>query len=169
MPLAEGQHPVGDLRPDGQHEPFRISIRVEAPRRDPHGLDASFSQDLVERLGELPGPVTDQEPEVHSAVPQIQARSPRSISSLRVCCTVYGPSGFVVIPRTCTQRLPTSMTNRQYRRWRVTAQCTWKKPVASSRCLACRNCRQVVSVRRSGAGGIFRAMRIRRIVEALTR
>jgi len=26
MPLAEDQHPVGDLRPDGEHEPFRIGI-----------------------------------------------------------------------------------------------------------------------------------------------
>jgi hypothetical protein len=33
----------------------------------------------------------------------------------------------------------------------------------------CRNCRQVVSVRRFGAGGIFKALRIRRIVEAPTR
>ena len=33
----------------------------------------------------------------------------------------------------------------------------------------CRNFRQLASVRRSGAGGIFRALRIRRIVDALTR
>ena len=33
----------------------------------------------------------------------------------------------------------------------------------------CRNCRQVVSVCRSGAGGIFRALRTRRMVDALTR
>jgi hypothetical protein len=26
MPLAEDQHPVGDLRPGGEHEPFRISV-----------------------------------------------------------------------------------------------------------------------------------------------
>jgi hypothetical protein len=33
----------------------------------------------------------------------------------------------------------------------------------------CRNCRHVVSVCRCGAGGIFRALRTRRIVDALTR
>ena len=33
----------------------------------------------------------------------------------------------------------------------------------------CRNCRQVVSVRRFGAGGIFRALKTRRMVDALTR
>src|ERR1019366_2632019 len=46
------------------------------------------------------------------------------------------------------------MTNRQYRRWRVTAQSTWNKPVASI-VAACarRNCRHVVPVWRFGAGG----------------
>jgi hypothetical protein len=59
------------------------------------------------------------------------------------------------------------MTNRQYRRWRVTAQSTWKKSVASMvDAWACRKCRQVVSVYRFDAGGIFRALRTRRIVEA---
>jgi hypothetical protein len=55
-------------------------------------------------------------------------------------------------------------------RWRVTAQSTWKKSVASivAACV-CGNCRQVASVRRSGAGGIFRVLRIRRMVDALTR
>jgi hypothetical protein len=46
------------------------------------------------------------------------------------------------------------MTNGQYRRWRVTAQSTWKKSVASivAAC-AWRNFRHVVSVWRLGAGG----------------
>jgi hypothetical protein len=39
MPLAEDQHPVGDLGPGGEHEPFRISVRPWATRRDLHGLD----------------------------------------------------------------------------------------------------------------------------------
>ena len=62
------------------------------------------------------------------------------------------------------------MTNRQYRRCSVTAQSTWKKSVASIvDAWARRNCSQVVSVRRLGAGGIFRALRTRRMVDALTR
>ena len=50
------------------------------------------------------------------------------------------------------------MTNRQYRRCRVTAQSTWKKSVASivDACV-CRNVRHVVSERRSGAGGVLLA------------
>jgi hypothetical protein len=62
------------------------------------------------------------------------------------------------------------MTNRQYRRYRVTAQSTWKKSAASIvAAWVRRNCRQVVSVRRCGAGGIFSALRTRRMVDALTR
>ena len=36
MSLAEDQHPVGDLRPGGEHEPFRIGIRSR-------GTGAGFS------------------------------------------------------------------------------------------------------------------------------
>ena len=62
------------------------------------------------------------------------------------------------------------MTNRQYRRCRVTAQSTWKKSVAGmvDACVR-RNVRHVVSEPRSGAGGIFSGLRTRRIVDAPTR
>ena len=64
MSLAEDQHPVGDLGPGGEYEPFRKSIRSRAARRDLHGLDTSVGQDCGKRCGELPSPVADQEPEV---------------------------------------------------------------------------------------------------------
>jgi hypothetical protein len=43
MPFAEDQHPVGDLGPGGEHEPFGITV---APHRQLHlirviGTDAS--------------------------------------------------------------------------------------------------------------------------------
>src|ERR1022692_1051848 len=45
------------------------------------------------------------------------------------------------------------MTNRQFMRWRVTAQSMWKKSVASMvAACACRNLRQFMSVRRFGPG-----------------
>jgi hypothetical protein len=53
MPLAEDQHPVGDLGPGCEHEPFRIGIRSRAPGRDSHGLDAGASQGRIEGRGEL--------------------------------------------------------------------------------------------------------------------
>ena len=68
VPLAEDQHPVGDLGPGGEHEPFRISVRSPAPGRDLHGLDTSRGEGRVERRGELPGPVADQEPEARGAI-----------------------------------------------------------------------------------------------------
>ncbi len=71
MPFAEDKYPVGDLRPGGQHESFRISVRPRAARRNFHGFDACAGQDSVERVGELPGAVADQEPEAGSAVAQV--------------------------------------------------------------------------------------------------
>jgi hypothetical protein len=62
------------------------------------------------------------------------------------------------------------MTDRQYRRRSVTAPSTWTKSVASMVAAGeCRNCRQVGSLRRLGAGGIRGAWRTRPIVAALTR
>ena len=48
-----------------------ISVRPRTPRRDLHHLDPDIGQDRVKRLGELPGSVTDQEPEIRGAAPQI--------------------------------------------------------------------------------------------------
>ena len=62
MPFAEDEHPVGELGPGGEHESFRMSVRSWAPGRDLHSLDTGAGQDCVECLGELPGPVADQEP-----------------------------------------------------------------------------------------------------------
>jgi len=71
VPLAEDQHPVGDLGPGGEHEPFRVSVRPRTPGRDLHGHDSGIGQDRVERRGELPGPVPDQEPEACGTITQI--------------------------------------------------------------------------------------------------
>jgi hypothetical protein len=56
VPFAENEHPVGDLGRDGDHEPFRISVRARAARQDLHHLDTGISQHRVKRGGELPGP-----------------------------------------------------------------------------------------------------------------
>ena len=82
MPLAEDQHPVGDLRPGGEHEPFRVSVRARTSGRDLHGLDTSAGQDCAKRFGELPGPVADQEPEARGAITQIHQQ---------VTGLLYGP------------------------------------------------------------------------------
>jgi len=45
-------------------------------RRDLHHFDPGSGQHRVERLGELTGPVADQEPEPGSAFPQIHQKVP---------------------------------------------------------------------------------------------
>ena len=71
MTLAEDQHPVGDLGPGCEHEPFRVGIRSRTPGRDSHGLDTCGSQEHIEGRGELPGPVADQESELCGAIAEI--------------------------------------------------------------------------------------------------
>src|SRR5437764_1036003 len=105
----------------------------------------------------------DQEPEVRGAVPQIHQQ---------VADLLCGPRAIRVRgdPEDVHKRLPISMTNRQYSRCRVIAQSTWKKSVASIvDTWVSRNCRHAMSERRSGAGGIFSAVRTRRMVDAPTR
>jgi hypothetical protein len=53
--------------PDCPHPAFRVSVHPRAARRDFQHLDSCAGEDLVERLGELPGPAADQEPEPASA------------------------------------------------------------------------------------------------------
>ncbi len=56
VPFAEDEHPVGELGPGGEYEPFRVSVRARAAGRDLHGLDAGRGEDCVQGRGELPGP-----------------------------------------------------------------------------------------------------------------
>jgi hypothetical protein len=50
---------------------LRKGVRSRAAGRDPHCLDADGGKDRIERVGELPGPVADQEPQVHGAVAEV--------------------------------------------------------------------------------------------------
>ena len=59
------------------------------------------------------------------------ARSPRSMSRLRICCVVHPPSGLVVTPRMCTVRVATSRTKNTYNRRSVMTASTWKKSQAN--------------------------------------
>jgi hypothetical protein len=122
--FADDEHPVGDLRPGGEYEAFGIGVRRGASGRDLHGFDTGAGQGRVEGCGELPGPVADEEPEVGGVIAEVH-------QGLRICCVLHSPSGCAVTPRMRTQRLPTSITNKQYSRWSVTAQSTWQKSMAS--------------------------------------
>ena len=100
------------------------SIRSRAARRDLHGFDTGAGQDCVERFGELPGPVADQEPEARGAITQIH----QQVADLLDSPPAVGVRGD---PEDVHVTAATSIMNRQYRRRRVTAQSTWKKSVAS--------------------------------------
>ena len=41
MPFAEDEHPVGELGPGGEHEPFRISV---APHRQLHPIQMTGTE-----------------------------------------------------------------------------------------------------------------------------
>jgi hypothetical protein len=71
MPLAEDQHPVGDLGPHCQDEPFGEAVRPRTARRDLDHLDARVRQDRVELCRELTGPVADEEPESGGAFAEV--------------------------------------------------------------------------------------------------
>jgi hypothetical protein len=103
VPLTEDQRAVGEFGSEGSHEPFGETVRPGATRWNPDHADAHIGQDRVERRCELAGPVADEEPE-------LVTRSPRSMIKLRICWVVHVPSGFVVVPSRCTDRLATSRT-----------------------------------------------------------
>jgi hypothetical protein len=110
------------------------------------------------------GRVADKEPEAGGAITQIHQKITDLLHSPETV-RVRGDSGDVRVAGADLDH-----EEKQYSRWRVTAQSTWKKSAASIvAAWVCRNFRHVVSVCRSGAGGIFRALRTRRMVDALTR
>jgi hypothetical protein len=161
--FTEDQHSVGHLGPGGEHEPLRKSVRAGTSGWDLHRLDIGAGQGRVERCGELPGPVADQEPEAGGVVAEVHQEiadllgGPRPI---RVC----GDPGDVHVAGADLDHEQAVQALDGHRAVDV------KKSAASivAAC-ACRNRRQVVSVCRFGAGGICRSLRTRRIVEAPTR
>ena len=48
VPLAEDQHPIGELGADSQDEAFGVAVRPRAPGRDLDHLDARIGQHRVE-------------------------------------------------------------------------------------------------------------------------
>ena len=123
--------------------PPRTRRRRNSRRRQVGGR----GQHRIECLGELPGPVPDQEPEPTGALPQVHQQVPGLLHRPR-------PSRCAVTPRTCTWRVPTSSTENTCSRRKVTAQSTWKKSHASLvEAWVRRNCRHVDRAR-SGAGGM---------------
>ena len=71
VPRPGDQHRAGDLRRDGANPALVMRVRSRAARRDLHHLDPGSRQHSAGRLGDLPGPVPDQEPEPGRTLPQV--------------------------------------------------------------------------------------------------
>jgi hypothetical protein len=95
VPLAEDEYLVDELGPGGEDKSLGVGVRARTSGRDLHGFDAGAGHDRVERGGELPGPVTDQEPEVRGAVTEAYQEIADLLRGPR-------PFGFAVTPRMCT-------------------------------------------------------------------
>jgi hypothetical protein len=163
VPLAEDQDAVGELGSDGQHEAFGEAVRPRTARRDLYGIDPGAGQDGIERRGELAGTVADEEPERGGAVVEVHQQvagllcSPRSV-------WMRGQAEDVHV---ATADFHGEEHVEPFQGDRAVDV----EEVHASIVAACvrRNRRQEVSVDRSGAGGIRRSLRIRRIVDAPTR
>jgi len=86
VPFAKDQHAVGDLAPDGEHEPLRVRVRPRAAGWDLAHGDAGIGQYGLERIGELARLVTDQDRELVGPVAEIHEQ-------VSGCWAVHGPSG----------------------------------------------------------------------------
>jgi hypothetical protein len=69
--FAKDQHVVGDLAAGGEHEPLCVRVRPWAARWDLADGDAGAGQDGIEGIGELAGPVTDQDLELAGPVAEV--------------------------------------------------------------------------------------------------
>jgi hypothetical protein len=157
--LPEDQHPVADFGSGGQYEEFGEAVRSRAAGRDLDYLDARIRQHRVERGCELARAIA-QEPELRGALAKVHHEvagllgRPRPV---RMRGSRPGRAGSDHRPRSA---------NKTWSRRSVTAQSTWKKSTANMLVAwVRRNRRQLVSVCRTGAGGIRWRRRIRRIVE----
>ena len=65
---------------------------ARASGRDLHCMDAGGREDRVERIGELPGPVADQEAEVRGAAPEVHQEVTDLLGSPRAVRMAVTPS-----------------------------------------------------------------------------
>ena len=63
VPFAEDQDAVGEFCSGGQNESFGEAVRSRTSRWDHDAVDTGAGEDGVERAGELPSAVADEDPE----------------------------------------------------------------------------------------------------------
>jgi hypothetical protein len=93
VPRSGDQHPVGDLGPDRPHPALGISVRFRA-------AGGIFTTSILAPASTASNPSVNCPARSRIRNRNRPARSPRSISRFRACCTVQAPSGWAVTPRT---------------------------------------------------------------------
>jgi hypothetical protein len=128
--------PVQALAASAAYPAFRDRVRPGRPDRRLDDPYAGRGEHGTGRCGDLvPRPLIRNF--------RRSALSPKFISLLRACWVTHSPDGCGVIPAKCTRRVPCSMKNSTYRRFRNTVS-TWKKSTARIvLALMFRNSRQV--------------------------
>ncbi len=130
------QHPASTRRGAVCNPRFR----ARAPGRDLHRLDTGTGQDRVKRSGELPGTVTDKEPEARGTITQIHQQVADLLGGPRPV-RVRGDTENVNVPGADLHDEQAVQALQGHR------AVHWKKSVASiADAWVCRNCSQVASV-----------------------
>ena len=130
--------------------------------RNPDHLDAPIGQDSIKRRGELAGWISDEESKFSDAIAEIHHQ---------VADLLRGPWAIKV--GGCAQHVHTSVCDLEDEQYvdpleRPRAVDMEKSQASIVEACVRRNCRQVVSVSRTGAGGIRPRRRTRRMVDAPT-
>jgi hypothetical protein len=163
VPLTEDQYAVDESGSDRADEPFGEIIRPRTTRRNLDYANADVSKDNIKGRAELTGPISDEKPELREAIAQIYhqvAELLRRPPAVRV----RGHTQQVHRPASDFQRDKHLDPLERHRAVHME-----KSHTSIVDAWARRNCCQVVSVSRAGAGGIRSRLRTRRIVEAPTR
>jgi len=105
MPIGEGHDVTQTLGFRGQHESFRVRVRVRGPRGKPHRLHAAVAQHAPE-CGGLQGiSVEDQDPCVSEDAVDDVGQVPRNLF-------IHASCGSGAIPAISTLRVSMSITKK---------------------------------------------------------
>src|SRR5437764_15232703 len=104
VPLVEDQHAVSEFGSDSADEPFGETVRLRTPGRNSDPWMPTSARTASNDAANWPARSRTKN---RNSV----TRSPRSITRFRICWVVHRPSGLVVVPNRCTDRLGTSKTN----------------------------------------------------------
>jgi hypothetical protein len=151
VPLTEDQYAVSEFGSEGADEPFGETVRPRTSGRNRDDADAEVSKEGVEGCGELTGPISHEELELGEAIAKIHHQV---ADLLRRLSAVGGwwwrPAGAPIGWRPPARKVRRSAgVSSRSPRGRS------RRPASSMSALR-RNCRQVGSVCRTGAGGIRR-------------